>query len=56
VVMMMMLAGDNSLLVEQSSLAVRPAETSEVSRRNGRRSENFAFSLSEKPQGIFNMP
>jgi hypothetical protein len=35
--------GDNSLLVHQSSLAVLPAETSGVSRKNGRRSENFAY-------------
>jgi hypothetical protein len=40
---MIMLAGDNTLLVHQSSLAVLPAETSGASRRNGRRSENFAY-------------
>jgi hypothetical protein len=39
----MMPAGDNSWLVHQSSLAVLPAETSGESRRNGRRSENFAY-------------
>jgi hypothetical protein len=40
---MMIMAGDNSLLVHQSSLAVLPAETSGESGRNGRRSENFAY-------------
>jgi hypothetical protein len=40
---MMMSAGDNSWLVHQSSLAVLSAETSEARRRNGRRSENFAY-------------
>jgi hypothetical protein len=39
----MMPAGDNSRLVYQSSLSVLPAETSGVSRRNGRRRENFAY-------------
>jgi hypothetical protein len=43
IVMMMMPAGYNSWLVHQSSLAVLPAETSGASRRNGRRSENFAY-------------
>jgi hypothetical protein len=43
---MMMPTGDNSLLVYQSSLAVLPAETSGASRRNGRRNENFAYSVS----------
>jgi hypothetical protein len=38
--------GDNSWLVSQSSLAVLAAETSGVSGRNGRRSENFAYSVS----------
>jgi hypothetical protein len=45
VVMMMVMimpAGNNSSLVIQSSLTVLPAETSGASRRNGRRSENFA--------------
>jgi hypothetical protein len=42
-VIMMMPAGDNSWLVHQSSLAALPAETSGASRRNGRRSENFAY-------------
>jgi hypothetical protein len=56
VVMMMMPAGDNSWLVHQSSLAVLPADTCEASRRNGRRSENFVYSLPEIPQGIFNTP
>jgi hypothetical protein len=41
--MMMMPAGDNSWLVHQSYLAVLPAETSGASRRNGWRSENFAY-------------
>jgi hypothetical protein len=36
-------ARDNSSLVYQSSLAILPAETSEASRRNGRRSENFTY-------------
>jgi hypothetical protein len=39
--MMMVLAEDNSQLVHQSSLAVLPADTSGASRRNGW-SENFA--------------
>jgi hypothetical protein len=51
-----MQAGDNFLLVHQSSLAVLPAETSGTSRSNGRRSENFAYSVSEILQEIFNMP
>jgi hypothetical protein len=41
--LMMMMAGNNSLLVHQSSLVVLPAETSGEYRRNGRRSENFAY-------------
>jgi hypothetical protein len=41
--MVMMPAGDNSWLIHQSSLAVLPAETSGASRRNGRRSGNFAY-------------
>jgi hypothetical protein len=45
-VVMMMQAEDNFWLVYQSSLAVLPAETSGPSRRNGRRSENFAYSVS----------
>jgi hypothetical protein len=40
---MMLPPGDNSWLVHQSSLTVLPAETSGKSRRNGRRSENFAY-------------
>jgi hypothetical protein len=40
---MMMLAGDNAWLVYQSSMAVIPAEISGASRRNGRRSGNFAY-------------
>jgi hypothetical protein len=43
IMVMMMPAGDNSWLVHQSSLAVLPGETSGASRRNGRRSENFAY-------------
>jgi hypothetical protein len=39
----MMLAGDNSWLVHQSSLAVLPAESSGASTRNGRSCENFAY-------------
>jgi hypothetical protein len=42
-VVVMMQSGDNSWLVYQSSLEVLPAETSGASRRNGRRSENFAY-------------
>jgi hypothetical protein len=43
-VVMMMLAGRNSWLVHQNSLAVLlPAEISGTSRRNGRKSENFAY-------------
>jgi hypothetical protein len=52
----MMPAGRNSRIVHQSSLAVLPADTSGAIAKNGRRSENFAFSVSEIPQGIFNMP
>jgi hypothetical protein len=44
--MMMIPAGDNSSIVHQSSLA---AQTSGVSRRNGRRSEHLAFSVFEMP-------
>jgi hypothetical protein len=40
---MMKPSGDNSWLVHQISLAVLPAETSGASRRNGRKSENFAY-------------
>jgi hypothetical protein len=40
---MMVPAGDNSWHVHHSSLAVLPAETSEASRRNGRKSDNFAY-------------
>jgi hypothetical protein len=36
-------ARDNSWLVHQSFLAVLPAEISGARRRNGRRSENFAY-------------
>jgi hypothetical protein len=48
-------AGDNSRLVYQSSLAVLPAETSGASRRNGRRNENFAYSVPFIRQRIFYM-
>jgi hypothetical protein len=41
--MMIMPAGNNSWLFHQSSLAVLPAHTSGASRRNGQRSENFAY-------------
>jgi hypothetical protein len=41
--MMIMPAGDNSWLVHQSSVAVLPAETSGTSRRNERRTVNFAY-------------
>jgi hypothetical protein len=41
--MVMMPAGDTSWLVHQISKAVLPAETTGASRRNGRRSENFAY-------------
>jgi hypothetical protein len=41
--MVMIPAGDNSWLVHQSPLAVLPTETSGASRKNGRRSENFAY-------------
>jgi hypothetical protein len=40
---MMMPSGDNSWPVHQNSLSVLPAEISRASRRNGRRSENFAY-------------
>jgi hypothetical protein len=40
---MMLPAGNNSWLVHYSSLVVLRAETSGESRRNGRRSENFAY-------------
>jgi hypothetical protein len=42
-VMVMMPVGDNSRLVHQTSLAALPADTSGAIRRNGRRSENFAY-------------
>jgi hypothetical protein len=52
-VVVMMSAGDNSWLVFQSSLAVLPAETSGASRRNGRRSENFAYQYLKYLKGSF---
>jgi hypothetical protein len=45
-VVMMLPAGDNSWLVLQSSLALLPAETSGASKRNGRRNQNVAYSIS----------
>jgi hypothetical protein len=41
--MVTMSAGNNSWLLHQSSLTVLPAETSAARKRNGRRSENFAY-------------
>jgi hypothetical protein len=41
--MVMMSARDNSSLIHQSSLAVLPAATSGASRRNGQKSESFAY-------------
>jgi hypothetical protein len=56
-VVVMTPAGDNFWLVYQSSLAVLPAETSGVSRRNGKRNENFAYSVvSLTCQRTFYMP
>jgi hypothetical protein len=49
----MMPGGDNSLLVQQSSLAVLPAETFWESRRNGRSSENFASQYLKYLKGSF---
>jgi hypothetical protein len=46
-------AGDNSWLVHKSSLAVIPAETSGVSRRNWRRSESFAYLYLKYLKGSF---
>jgi hypothetical protein len=56
-IVVMMPAGDNSLLVYQSSLTILPAETSGASRRNGR-SENFAYQFLKylnllKPNGTY---
>jgi hypothetical protein len=53
--------GDDSgwgqlLTLHQSSLAALPAEPSGESRKNGRWSENFAYSVAEIPKGILNMP
>jgi hypothetical protein len=45
-------AGDNSILVRQSSLAVLPAETSGASRRNGRRSEDFSYQYLKYHEGF----
>jgi hypothetical protein len=53
--MMMMPAGDNSFPVHQSSLTVLRAETSGASRRNGRKSENFAYQYLKYLKGSFNM-
>jgi hypothetical protein len=46
VVVVMTPTGDNSWLVYQSLLAVLPTETSAASRRDGRRNENFLYSVS----------
>jgi hypothetical protein len=51
--MVMMPVGDNSWLVYQSSLVVLQAETSGASRRNGRKNEKFAYSVSLIRQLIF---
>jgi hypothetical protein len=48
----MMPAGYNSWLLHQSSLAVLPAVTSGTSRRNLRRSENFAYQCLKHFKGI----
>jgi hypothetical protein len=53
---MMIPAGNNASLFYQSSPADLPAETSGTNRRNERKNEHFAYSVSEIPQGIFNMP
>jgi hypothetical protein len=50
---MFMPFGDNSWLVHKSSLAVLPAETSRASRRNERRSENFAYQYLKFFKGRF---
>jgi hypothetical protein len=52
-IVIMMPAGDNSWLVHHSSLAVLKAETSGESRRNGRRSENFAYQYLKYLKGSF---
>jgi hypothetical protein len=54
--MMMMPSGCNSWLVQQSWLAVLPAETSGASRRNGRRRDNVTYSVHETSQRICYMP
>jgi hypothetical protein len=51
VMMMMMPAGDNSWLVHQIFLAFLPTKTSEASRRNGRRSESFAYQCQKYLKG-----
>jgi hypothetical protein len=53
---MMMPAGDNTWLIHQSFLAVLPAETSGESRKNGRRSENFAYQYLKYLKESFNIP
>jgi hypothetical protein len=55
-VVMMMQAGYNSWHICQGSLAVLLAEIYLANRRNGRRNENFAYSLSLIRQGIFYTP
>jgi hypothetical protein len=52
-VSMVMVAGVNSWLIHQNSLAVLPAETSGTNRENGRRSENFAYDYLKYLKGFF---
>jgi hypothetical protein len=52
-VVMMIPGGDYYLLVYQSSLAVLSTEISGASRRNGRRSENFAYDYLKYLKGSF---
>jgi hypothetical protein len=54
-VVVMMPAGDNSWLVHQSSLAILSGQTSGASRRNGRRSENFAYQYLKYLKGSFSL-
>jgi hypothetical protein len=55
VLVMMTPTKDNSWLVYQSSLSVLPTKTS-AAKRNGRRNESFAYSVSLICQRIFYMP
>jgi hypothetical protein len=50
---MMMPAVDNSWLIHHSYVAVLPAGTAGASRRNGRRSENFAYQYLKYLKGSF---